>query len=410
MNDVLATFPVIELTDTERAIDISLMRQYRLSRLRLEMVKRDIAACLLTDPVHIRYATGSRNSSVFQMRSPTRYVFVPAEGPVTLFDGELFRATAEGLDTISDFRPARNLSHFFSGSRVGEQLSLWADDIIDLLRKHCGGRGILATDRLRNDAADLLREKGIRLIDAGAVVETARSIKSTEEVACMRYAIAVAEAGMFKMRNALRPGISENQLWSLLHETNIAMGGEWIEGRLLSSGDRTNPWMQESSARVIGAGELVAFDTDMVGPFGYCSDVSRTFHCGPGRPTAQQRELYKLAHEEIHFNMSLVKPGMTFRELASAAWKHPEPYLANRYPVLAHGIGMCDEFPAIYYSHDWDPFGYDGVIEENMTLCFESYIGRENGPEGVKLEEQVLVSSSGVKALSRFPYEEALLS
>ncbi|WP_204309480.1 M24 family metallopeptidase, partial [Enterobacter cloacae] len=74
------------------------------------------------------------------------------------------------------------------------------------------------------------------------------------------YAIAVAEAGMFKMRNALRPGISENQLWSLLHEANIAMGGEWIEGRLLSSGDRTNPWMQESSARVIGAGELVAFD------------------------------------------------------------------------------------------------------------------------------------------------------
>lgn len=78
------------------------------------------------------------------------------------------------------------------------------------------------------------------------------------------------------MQHALRPGITENQLWSLLHQANIELGGEWIETRLLSSGGRTNPWFQEASDRVICPRDFVCFDTDLIGPFGYCCDVSRT--------------------------------------------------------------------------------------------------------------------------------------
>ena len=211
------------------------------------------------------------------------------------------------------------------------------------------------------------------------------------------------------MRAALVPGITENELWSLLHQTNIAMGGDWIEGRLLSSGDRLNPWLQEASDRMVRPGELVGFDTDMVGPIGYCADISRTYHCGPGKPTPQQRDLYKLAYEEIQHNMALLRPGMSFREISERAWRIPDAYVKNRYMVAMHGIGMCDEYPAIYHRHDWDKLGYDGVIEENMTLCVESFIGPENGHEGVKLEEQVLITGNGVQCLSRFPFEEELL-
>ena len=52
------------------------------------------------------------------------------------------------------------------------------------------------------------------------------------------------------------------------------------------------PWFREASSRVIRAGELVGLDTDLVGPFGYCADISRTWFCGPGRPTDEQRRLY----------------------------------------------------------------------------------------------------------------------
>jgi len=44
-----------------------------------------------------------------------------------------------------------------------------------------------------------------------------------------------------------------------------------------------------------------------------------------------------------------------------------------------------------------------------MTICVESYIGEENGAEGVKLEQQVLITETGIELLSRFPFEGALL-
>ena len=45
-----------------------------------------------------------------------------------------------------------------------------------------------------------------------------------------------------------------------------------------------------------------------------------------------------------------------------------------------------------------------------MTLCVESYIGEEGGAEGVKLEQQVLVTETGTSLLSQFPFEDALLA
>ena len=214
---------------------------------------------------------------------------------------------------------------------------------------------------------------------------------------------------MARMREALRPGMTENALWSLLVQANAEHGGEWMETRLLASGGRTNPWYQECSDRVIRAGDLVAFDTDLVGPFGYCVDISRTFRCGPGRPTAEQRDLYRHAYEQIQFNIDLLRPGMRFREFAEKSWKVPARFLANRYVCLAHGVGLVDEYPDIVHPLDWSTGGYDGIFEPNMTICVESYIGLENGLEGVKLEEQVLLTESGTEILSTFPYEDELL-
>src|SRR3546814_19208097 len=84
---------------------------------------------------------------------------------------------------------------------------------------------------------------------------------------------------MAAMRDALTPGMSENELWSILNQVNAAGGGEWIETRLLAAGSRTNPWFHECGEAVIQAGDIVSFDTDMIGHHGYFADVSRTFLC-----------------------------------------------------------------------------------------------------------------------------------
>ena len=44
-----------------------------------------------------------------------------------------------------------------------------------------------------------------------------------------------------------------------------------------------------------------------------------------------------------------------------------------------------------------------------MTFCVESYIGSVNGREGVKLEEKVLVTDSGVERLSNYTFQLGLI-
>ena len=178
--------------------------------------------------------------------------------------------------------------------------------------------------------------------------------------------------------------------------------------RLRASGPRINPWLQEASPRRIESGDLVGLDTDMVGPRGYFADISRTFHCGPARPTARQRELYQLALEEVSHNLKLIRPGITLKDFQQCAYVPAEEFQPNAYPCVIHGVGMSDEYPQVKpLFRGSNP--YDGVIEAGMVICVESYMGAPKEGDGVKLEQQVLVTENGYELMSRFPLEESLL-
>jgi Xaa-Pro aminopeptidase len=399
----------MNVSDSTAGIDMRRMRAHRLGRLRQQLAKYGYDACVLFNPNNIRYATGSRNMQVCALHCPTRYVFVPASGPVTLFDYFGTEHLSEDLETIDEVRPAVVWDFFSAGDRVDERVARFSADIIALMRSRCGAGGRLALDAFDPKVCRALERGGLTLFHAQEPLEMARVIKSPDEIKCMSMGISVCETGLWRMQQALEPGLSENELWSILHQTNIAMGGEWIETRLLSSGGRTNPWFQESSDRVIRAGDLVCIDTDLIGPFGYGVDMSRTWLCGQDKPSDEQRTLYKLAHENIEHNISVLRAGMPFSELVEKSWRVPEEYQALRYSKIVHGVGLGFEYPYIPYREDWADYGYEGIIEENMTLCIESYIGRKGGAEGVKLEQQVLITGNGAQALTTYPFEREFL-
>jgi Xaa-Pro dipeptidase len=385
-------------------------RGYRLQRVRQQLLKQDCAAILLYDPVNIRYATDTSNMQVWTLHNFARYALVFAEGPVVLFEFHNCEHLHEGNELLDEIRPAINWSYFGAGSRTSEKAAVWADDILAVLRQHAGGKARLAVDKADLEGLDLLREHGLTLVEGHSLMEEARKVKSAEELELMRWTIAVCERGIQRMHDELRPGMTENQLWAWLHYENIRHGGEWIETRLLASGPRTNPWMQESSDRVMQEGEIICFDTDLIGPYGYCADISRAWTVGHVAPTAEQRKLYRLAHEQVQHNMSLLRPGLSHREFVERSWDIPAAYHHNRYCCVVHGVGLADEYPALAHKGgDWASAGYDGVFEENMVLCVESYIGEEGGAEGIKLEQQVLITADGCQALSRFPWQDGWL-
>ena len=398
----------IDMAERLAGIDQGKLRADRLARVRAELVKHDYGAALLSDPINIRYATGSRNMPVWTLHAPGRYVFVPVDGPVVLFEYAASRHLSEGLDTVDELRTSTPWFYFLAGPRTAEKAQVWATEVIDLMRRHGGSDLRLAVDRCEPWGAQHLIDAGIQLFDAQEPLELARMIKTPEELLCMQLSMDVCDIAVDRIRQTLQPGMTENEVWSILHETNIAHDGEWIECRLLSSGPRTNPWFQESGNRIIEAGDLVGLDTDMIGPLGYLADISRTMLCPGKAPTAEQRRLYDIAQDQILTNIELIKPGLSFKEFGERCWPVPDEYVPNRYMMMIHGAGMADEFPTVAYAADYDDWGYDGVFMEDMVVCIESYIGAVGGTQGVKLEQQVLITPTGAVPMSNDPMIDAL--
>jgi len=387
----------------EDDINFGELRAYRLDRVKKELVKNNLEACILFDPVNVRYALDTVNMSVYNMHNLTRYCFVPVDGPTILYEYFNCEHLSDHLNLIDEIRPVIAWDYFSQGDQAESQLQKWIKEVQDLTNSYCKNTKKIAIDVINGPAVEELNKVGLTVVDAKLILEQARVIKSSDELTCLKAAVEVAEIGVSKMRDELQPGMTEDELWSILHKTNIEHGGEWIECRILSSGERTNPWMRESCNKIIQQNEIVAFDTDMVGPYGYCADISRTFVTG-NKFNNEQAGLYRMAVEQIEYNANLIKAGTSFQEFTEKSWVLPEEYYPNRYSVMVHGIGLCDEWPAIRYPTD----GGDrsGIFEENMTITVESYIGKLGGKEGVKLEQQYIVKENGLELMSKHPLED----
>ncbi len=379
-------------------------RHYRLSRLRRQLVEHDCAAILLYDPVNIRYAFDCGNMQVWTLHNPIRYALIFAEGPGIMFEFKGSEHLCREIETVDEVRAAIAWMYMISGDRASAQVSCWADEIADLLREHSGGKARLAVDRLDLEGLRALEERGIAVVDGTPFTEQARAIKSTDEIELMRWTIRVCEAGMARIYEHSVPGVTEQELWAHLHFENARSGGEWLETRLLTCGPNTNPWYRECGERVCQMGEMIAFDTDMVGPYGYCADLSRSWTCGYTAMTGKQRELYGFAIRQIDHNLSLIRDGVSFAEFNEKSWRIPARFQPHRYSLAVHGVGMADEWPVVLLHTDFE-HSHGGRFEKNMVVCIESLIA-ESETESIKLETQVLVTETDAERLDSFPWED----
>lgn len=381
------------------------MRRYRAARIREQLVAHDCDAALLYDPLNIRYATDTTNMSVWTMHNPVRFVLVAADGPLVLFEFSHGDFLSLHSGVIDEIRPARSTMHFYTGDRSLEITRLWADEVVELIDRSAssGGRR-LAIDTLALPQIRELERRGVELLDAWPIMDDARVVKSHDEVLALRLAAHSCCQVVGEMREALRPGMTEVELWAMLQVGNWRRFGEWVETRLMASGLRTNPWYQEASSKVIEDGELVGFDTDLIGAYGMCVDMSRTWLCGDGPPTGAQADVYRRARETIESNIELFVPGRSFRGITDRlSYAAVEEY--NGYTVMAHGVGLCDEYPCIFTREQWGDTGYDGVVQAGSVMSVEAFVGRRDGGEGVKLEQQFVVTDHGPELLTTHPID-----
>ena len=394
--------------------DLPRMRQFRWERLTAGVVARDWGGLLMFDPLNIRYATDSTNMQLWNTHNPFRALLLCADGYMVMWDYKNSPFLSQFNPLVREQRSGADFFYFDRGDKAGDAARAFAAEVADLIRAHGGNNRRLGVDKIMLHGLRALEAQGFEVLEGEECTEKVRCIKGPDEIRAMRCASIACEAAMHEMEDFARRmipqgGVTEDDVWAELHKGNIRRGGEWIETRLLASGPRTNPWFQECGPRVIQNNEIVAFDTDLIGSYGICVDISRTWWIGDTRPRQDMIDAMRHAHDHIMTNMAMLKPGVPFDDLVHKGHKLAPRYQAQKYGCQMHGVGLCDEWPLITYPSNWVEGAFDYVVEPGMTLCVEALVSPEGGDFSIKLEEQVLITETGFENLTRYPFDPALM-
>ncbi|MEM9637219.1 MAG: dimethylsulfonioproprionate lyase DddP [Pseudomonadota bacterium] len=394
--------------------DLETMRAYRHARLTDHIVARGYAGLLMTDPLNIRYATDSTNMQLWNTHNPFRAVLLCADGYMVMWDYKNAPFLSKFNPLVREQRSGADLFYFDRGDKVDVAADTFANEVRVLLEEHAPGLKQLAVDKVMLHGLRALEAQGFTVMDGEEVTEKSRAIKGPDEIRAMRCSSHACETAMRVMEDFARARVGdgvtcEDDIWAILHAENIRRGGEWIETRLLSSGPRTNPWFQECGPRVCQRNEIISFDTDLVGAYGICTDVSRSWWIGDERPRPDM--IYAMQHgvEHIMTNMQMLKPGVMIPELSANTHVLDAQFQKQKYGCLMHGVGLCDEWPLVAYPDQAVAGAYDYPLEPGMCLCVEALVSPEGGDFSIKLEDQVLITEDGFENLTTYPFDDALM-
>lgn len=390
------------------------MREFRWARLTQHIVERDWGGLLMFDPLNIRYATDSTNMQLWNTHNPFRAVLICADGYMVIWDYKNSPFLSKFNPLVREQRSGADLFYFDRGDKIDVAADVFATQVRDLIAEHGGANKRLGVDKIMLHGLRALEASGFEVMPGEECTEKSRSIKGVDEILAMRAACHSCEVAVREMENFARINVpkgqtSEDDIWAVLHAENIRRGGEWIETRLLSSGQRTNPWFQECGPRITQNNEIISFDTDLIGAYGICCDISRSWWIGDRAPPPEMVDAMKHAHEHIMVNMEMLKPGVSINELSANTHVLHDKFQDQKYGCLMHGVGLCDEWPLVAYPGKHVAGAFDYVLQPGMTLCVEALVGEVGGGFSIKLEDQVLITEDGFENLTKYPFDAALL-
>ena len=394
--------------------DLEAMRAFRHKRLTDHIVARGYAGLLMTDPLNIRYATDSTNMQLWNTHNPFRAVLLCADGYMVMWDYKNAPFLSKFNALVREQRSGADLFYFDRGDKVDVAADRFANEVRILLEEHAPSLKRVAADKLMLHGMRALEAQGLEVMEGEEVTEKARSIKGPDEIKAMRCSSHACEAAVRVMEDFARSKVGdgvtcENDIWAVLHAENVRRGGEWIETRLLASGPRSNPWFQECGPRVCQQNEIISFDTDLIGAYGICTDISRSWWIGDQKPRPDM--IYAMQHgvEHIQQNMEMLKSGVMIPELTANTHVLDDKFQKQKYGCLMHGVGLCDEWPLVAYPDRAVEGAYDYPLEPGMTLCVEVLVSEVGADFSIKLEDQVLITEDGYENLTTYPFDPALM-
>ena len=351
---------------------------------------------------------------LWNTHNPFRALIVCADGYMVIWDYKNSPFLSEFNPLVREQRSGADFFYFDRGDMAHIAAEMFSQETYDLVQEHGGGNMRLAVDKIMMVGLRALEAKGFEVMEGEELTEKARAIKGPDEIKAMRCASHACEIAVRIMEDTARSGVpsgnmSEDDIWAVLHAENIRRGGEWIETRLLASGPRTNPWFQECGPRLVQNNEIVSFDTDLVGSYGICVDISRSWWIGDQAPRPDMIYAMQHAHEHIQTNTEMLAPGVSMRSLSKNCHRLDDNFQVQKYGALMHGVGLCDEWPLIAYPDQLVDGAFEYELEPGMVLCVEALVSPEGGDFSIKLEDQVLITEYGFENLTLYPFDTALM-
>lgn len=352
----------------------------RQERLLAALAGERLDAVVVVAPEHVEYLTGHRWDERFRplaavaadgsclLVCPDKPATAPAADDVRTYEAK-WRSTlrndqrAASAAVLGDWLGSRPLR------RVGVEFSSCPPHVVERLGE--------AT-----------------LVDVEPALLTLRRRKDPDELVLLRRAIMASGAMYEAARGLIAPGVNELEVFSALQAAAVASCGEPLTGtgNDYACGVRGGPPRDRRCA----AGELFILD---LGPAyrGYFADTSRAIAVD-GRPTDEQLAACERVCEALAIVERMARPGVRCREIYAAvqAWLAESP-VGSWSSHLGHGIGL---FPheAPHLNPAWDD-----VLEEGEVIAVEPALYDPALRTGLRLENDYLVTATGLELLSPFP-------
>lgn len=356
------------------------MPNQRVVRLRELLAKSNGDALLVTHPVNRHYLSGFTGSAG---------VLLISQGHAAL---------------VTDFRYREQAPRQAQGFEIIEHGNVMNATIADVIRQW-GVKTLLFEDGNMTFASYRVLEKAVdfaQLQPAGTLVEQLRMIKDDSEIAIMQEAADLADRAFAHILGFVKPGVAEAQI-ALELEVFMRSHGATSSSfdTIVASGERSALPHGVASDRTIGPGEFVKLD---FGAYykGYCSDITRTVVVGT--PSDKHREIYGIVQEAQQYALDRLAPGMTGKE-GDALTRD----IITRYGYgecfghgTGHGLGMeIHEAPRLSLTGDT-------VLTPGMTVTVEPGIYLP-GFGGVRIEDDVVMTETGIHILTRSPKQLMIL-
>jgi Xaa-Pro aminopeptidase len=281
------------------------------------------------------------------------------------------------------------------------------------IRRELDARGLagepLGVDVVEPAVMFALQALGLQIVDGQQLMQSARVIKTVDEVTLLDTACMMVDAAYDQLYRNMRPGMRENECVGLVSKVLYDLGSEHVEGVNAISGERANPHPHVYSDRVLRPGDPAYFDI-LHSHMGYRTCYYRTFAIGSASPA--QVDAYRRCRDLLDRAIALVRPGVTTAEVASVWPRAQEFGFANEEAAFAlqfgHGVGLSIwEKPIISRLVSLD---HPEPIEQGMVFALETFWPAADGWSAARIEEQLVVTATGCEVITRFPAEELLVA